>query len=337
MGKETDAVLQIAKEKKWPLQVVSGPQFKLWLRGPQRADWLVIGAHGCSEHESEVNVPALHATKIYFLTQRLAAAPGNPDSWYVNRAVEGGRWSTTTTDWVEVAKDEWRYVPNTKSGLVEVFDTAEGQRPFDYTLTKYSEDRHTKTITDMYEGGARRPFDAITLSRTGTTFSEILKWLSENPDYRYPNIVAGFCNSTSYSKFMTPFGTFVPEGAYQRQGMRDPNKPLPVLPPAPPQPAGGSMARPNKPLPAFSPVPPPPVLGAHGGPPKKPLPEFLPPPPPPPGQGAAAGRATKPLPVPLPPRPAGAAPTKPLPPSPLPQDDGILHPRMPHGGPPRPK
>ncbi len=265
MGKQTEAVRKMAQDNKWDLEIVQeeNKKWTLWRRDGKRKgmDWLVVGAHGCSEHEANIEVENLQGTKIYFLTQRLAAAPSNPNSWYVTKASNGERWSTTKEDWYEVDKDEWRYVPTTSSGLVEVFDTRQGQKPFDYHLVKYNEDTHIRTIRDMYEGVSPHPFDVLTVSKQWVTFSEILQWLAKKY-YRYPNIVAGFCNSYAYSKFLTPFGDYVPAGAQRGKG--PPRRPLPPLL------SEGSPRPPLPPLPPGRPLPARPI--AQGGSSRPPLP-----------------------------------------------------------------
>jgi hypothetical protein len=265
MGDQTTLVRELAKQKGWGLRIFEADKWKLWMRKPVRCDWLVVGAHGGSEHRANIHVPELHPTKIYFLTQMGATAPGNPNSWYVGKAANGKRWSQTTVSPVKVAGGEERDVRSTIGGEVEVFNTAEGELPFEYRLTRYSEDAHVKTVTDMYEGGAEREFDLITLSKSGASFSEILTWLSKNNKFHYPHIVAGFCNSHMSGIIRTPYATVEAENFAQLKEAfhRPPRKAVPQAPqaaahirkPQPPQ------AENTKPLPI-----PPPKLGG------KPLP-----------------------------------------------------------------
>jgi len=313
----------MASLKGWPLKITKEENWTLWQLRPERSDWLVIGAHGCSEHEADLNVKDLFGTRIYFITQRLAAAPGKPNSWYVNRAFEGVKWSMTEKVWHEIEPGEWRYVPSTTGGRIEVFNTENGEAPFDYHLTRYIEDKHVKTITDMYEGGALRGFDVITVSKGGAKFSEILAWLSNDHNRHYPHIVAGFCNSTSYSKFMTPFGDYLLSAP--------PKKPMPQLPgaqlPPPPPP------RLNRPLPTppgqLPPPPPPPMLGSK---PLPTLPGGRPVPPPLVLQGKPLPTAPGQLPPPPPPPVLG---NKPLPTPPTTPQNRVPLKQYPHGGPPK--
>lgn len=170
MGKTSDA-LAAAKKQGLSLKLVEEPQWKLWMRDPTPSKWLVIGSHGASPHEDEVDFD-FQAT-IHFTTRKGECAPGDPNSVYLRRVLNG-----------------------TTRG--ESFSSKNKQKPFDYTLTKYAEDPHIKTVLDMQNGDV--PFDVITIKKgQQAKLSDILAWLVKGK-YGYADIVAGFCNSSSYGK-----------------------------------------------------------------------------------------------------------------------------------------